>query len=136
MLLRPFIALGIVAGLLAGCDGTEVLAPVLEGRYEGIFTYQAEPGPFSPGGEMAEPWVLTLEEKAGGEVAGTGSLGTLPVEIAGTYDHPDVTLTFTDALGNFTGRFTGRFEGGQTLDGVYNYNLFFINQPVSLTRQP
>lgn len=31
------------------------------------------------------------------------------------------------------GRFTGTLSGdGRTLDGVYNFNFFFVNSPVTL----
>ncbi len=122
--------------LLVGCDSAEDPPPELQGRYDGTFTYTAPPGPFSGGGEVSESWVLMLEEQAGGDISGAGNLGDdFPVTVTGTHDHPDVTLEFTDSQNAFAGRFTGRLsDDGRVLEGVYNFNLFFVNQPVTLAQ--
>lgn len=122
--------------LLLGCDSAEDSPPELQGRYAGTFTYIAPPGPFSGGGEVAEAWVLMLEEKGRGEVSGAGNLGeNMPVTLSGTHNHPDVTLEFTDGQNAFAGRFTGSLsDDGRVLEGVYNFNLFFVNHPLTLTQ--
>lgn len=122
--------------LILGCDSAEDPAPELQGRYEGTFTYIAPPGPFSPGGPVSEAWVLMLDENERGDVSGTGSLGDeTPVTVSGRHDHPNVTLDFTDNDGDAAGRFTGTIsDDGRMLDGVYNVNIFFANNPVTLTR--
>jgi len=122
--------------LLAGCDSAEDPPPELQGRYDGTFTYIAPPGPFSGGGEVSEAWVLMLEEKGRRDVSGAGNLGDdFPVTVIGTHDHPDVTLEFTDGQNAFAGRFTGTLsDDGRVLEGVYNFNFFFVNNPVTLTQ--
>ncbi len=122
--------------LLAGCDSAEDPPPELQGRYDGTFRYTAPPGPFSGGGEVSESWVLMLGEKAGGDISGVGNLGDdFTVTVTGTHDHPDVTLEFTDGQNAFAGRFTGTLsDDGRVLEGVYNFNFFFVNNPVTLTQ--
>ena len=121
---------------LLGCDSAEDPPPQLQGRYDGTFTYIAPPTPFSPGGPVSEAWTLMLAENGRGDVSGTGTLGDeLSVTITGRHDHPDVTLDFTDDQGDAAGRFTGALsDDGRMLDGVYNFNIFFANNPVTLTR--
>jgi len=131
------LALLLFSGILiAGCDSAEDPPPELQGRYDGTFTYIAPPGPFSQGGEVSEAWSLSLTENGSGDVSGTGTLtAAVPVSVAGTHDHPDVVLTFTDDDGGSVGRFTGKLsDDGEVLDGVYDFNLFFANDPVTLTR--
>ena len=109
--------------------------PVLQGRYEGTFTYVAEPGPFSPGGPVSQPWTLSLEQATDGTVSGSGSLGPVPVTVSGRHDHPDVTLEFTDDQNDFAGRFTGTLsDDGRVLEGVYTFRLFFVNIAVTLLK--
>ncbi len=122
--------------VLVGCDSAEDASPTLAGRCEGTFTYTAPPGPFSGGGEVSESWALMLEEKGGGDISGVGDLGdSVPVTVSGTHDHPDVTLEFTDGQNAFAGRFTGSLsDDGRVLEGVYNFNLFFVNHPLTLTQ--
>lgn len=133
------LALTLLFGsLLLGCDSAEDPPPVLQGRYDGTFTYIAPPGPFFPGGPVSESWVLTLTENGRGVVSGAGTLGDeMPVTISGSHDHPDVILDFTDDQGDAAGRFTGTLsDDGQQLDGVYNFTIFFANNPVTLARAP
>ncbi len=125
------ILLGIAS---ARCDSAEDPPPALQGRFEGTFTYIAEPGPFSPGGPVSQPWVLTLQEDTRGGVTGTGRLDKTPITVTGTHDHPDVTLEFTDDQAAFAGRFTGTLSrDGRVLDGVYNFTFFFVNNPLTLS---
>ena len=57
------------------------------------------------------------------------------VTVSGTHDHPDVMLVFTDSQGTSAGRFTGTLsDDGRMLEGVYTFNLFFVNHPVTLTQ--
>ncbi len=131
------ITLVLLFGLVqAGCDSAEDPPPELQGRYAGTFTYIAPPGPFSGGGEVSEAWVLMFEEKGRGDVSGAGNLGDgMPVTLSGTHDHPDVRLEFTDTQNAFAGRFIGSLsDDGRVLEGVYNFNLFFVNHPLTLTQ--
>ena len=50
--MKSIILILICGVLLAGCDSAEELPPVLQGRYDGTFTYIAEPGPFFEGGPV------------------------------------------------------------------------------------
>ena len=70
------------------------------------------------------------------DVSGAGNLGDgMPVTVSGTHDHPDVTLEFTDGQNAFAGRFTGSLSDDErVLEGVYNFNLFFVNHPLTLTQ--
>ena len=135
MRLRAAVLIILLGIATARCDSAEDPPPVLQGRFEGTFMYIAEPGPFSPGGPVSQPWALTLQENTPGIVTGTGSLDRTPVTVTGTHDHPNVTLEFTDDQAAFAGRFTGTLSrDGRVLDGVYNFTFFFVNNPVMLVR--
>ena len=136
MPVRTVSLLLLVGMLLLGCDSAEDPPPELQGRYEGTFTYIAPPTPFSPGGPVSEAWTLMLTDNGRGDVSGTGTLGdALSVTITGRHDHPDVTLDFTDDQGDTAGRFTGTLsDDGRMLNGVYNFTIFFANNPVTITR--
>ena len=45
--------IAILGPAVAGCDSAVDESPPLRGRFEGVFTYTAPPGPFSPGGEVS-----------------------------------------------------------------------------------
>ena len=133
--MKSIILILICGVLLAGCDSAEEPPPVLQGRYDGTFTYIAEPGPFFEGGPVSQPWTLSLEEGADGPVTGFGSFGPMPVSVSGRHDPPDVTLEFSDDQNDFAGRFTGTLsDDGRVLDGTYTFRLFFVNISVMLRR--
>lgn len=136
MLVRAVRIAILLPLLLVGCDTNESPPPELRGRFEGTFTYIAPPGPFSPGGSVSEEWVLSISEDGSGNVAGSGTLTVaVPVTVAGTHDHPNVVLDFTDDEGGSAGRFTGTLSNdGKMLDGVYDFGLFFADDPLTLTR--
>ena len=136
MRLRPVVLILFFSLAPAGCDSAEEPPPALQGRYEGTFTYIAEPGPFSPGGPVSLPWLLSLEEAADGTVRGTGDLGGDRVSVIGAHIHPEVRLEFTDDQDAFAGRFMGTLsDDGRVLEGVYNFSFFFINISVTLRLQ-
>jgi hypothetical protein len=117
-----------VALLLAGCDGGAFEAPPLDGRFEGAFVYAVD------GAEYAEPWSVGLRER-NGRIAGEGALGTTPVTVTGEHRHPDVTLHFTDASGDFAGVFSGLLVGGgAALEGTYTFSIIFVDAAVVLRR--
>lgn len=121
----------LLAALLgAGCDGGAFEAPPLDGRFEGDFVYAVDVA------EFAEPWFLGLDERDG-RIAGEGALGTTPVAVEGEHRHPDVTLRFTDASGDFAGVFEGVFASdGAALEGTYTLSIFFVDAAVVLRRSP
>ncbi|GEM_PF-5478109 len=117
-----------VALLLAGCDGGALEAPPVVGRFEGAFGYAVD------GAEFSEPWSVRLHENDG-RIAGAGALGTTPVTVAGEHRHPDVTLRFTDASGDFAGVFSGLLAAdGAALEGTYTLSIIFVNAAVVLRR--
>ena len=126
----------VLALLVVGCDSTDEPPPRVSGQYTGTLMYIAEPGPFSPGGPVAEPWMFSLDEARQGQITGVGTLDSLQVTVTGLHDHPDVTLDFMDEQGAFAGRFTGLLsDDGRELDGVYTFDIFFANISVTLRRQ-
>ena len=119
----------LIAWLGAGCDGGAFEAPPLDGRFEGAFVYAVD------GAEFAEPWSVGLRER-NGRIAGEGALGTTPVTVEGEHHHPDVTLHFTDASGDFAGVFTGLFTSdGTALEGTYTLSILFVDAAVVLRRR-
>ena len=105
-----------------GCAGD----PTLEGTYEGKTTV--------PGMDYPPSWTLTItgQTMADGVVLVLGSWGISGIgieaggEISGTFDDPDLTLTFASQLSSNCGYNVSATWQGDEIEGMYSAMACFV----------